>query len=153
MGNAVYWSRFSEDPNTQVGAYIVDEYNAPVSTGYNGFPGGVEATEKRLERPHKYKYMMHAERNALTFSGRRYLNGCTLYVTKFPCSGCMAELIQKKTSRIIVPTAVEKDDRWYDDYLYAKEMLDESGTFVNYLWENPKQWEFGARILGDLMPK
>ena len=40
MGVALLASMRSKDPNTQVGACIVDEQNRILSTGYNGFPHG-----------------------------------------------------------------------------------------------------------------
>lgn len=40
MGVAILASKRSKDPNTQVGACIVDNNNIILSTGYNGFPFG-----------------------------------------------------------------------------------------------------------------
>ena len=40
MGVAILASKRSKDPNTQVGACIVDNNNIILSTGYNGFPIG-----------------------------------------------------------------------------------------------------------------
>ena len=37
---------WSKDPSTKVGAVIVDDKNRIVSVGYNGFPRGVEDSEK-----------------------------------------------------------------------------------------------------------
>ncbi|MDO4882872.1 MAG: cytidine deaminase, partial [Oscillospiraceae bacterium] len=40
MGVALLAAKRSKDPNTQVGACIVDGNNIILSTGYNGFPYG-----------------------------------------------------------------------------------------------------------------
>ena len=40
MGVALLAAKRSKDPNTQVGACIVDANNIILSTGYNGFPYG-----------------------------------------------------------------------------------------------------------------
>ena len=40
MGVALLAAKRSKDPNTQVGACIVDSNNIILSTGYNGFPYG-----------------------------------------------------------------------------------------------------------------
>ena len=40
MGVSLLEAERSKDPNTQVGACIVDDTNRIISTGYNGFPYG-----------------------------------------------------------------------------------------------------------------
>ena len=45
MGLAHLSALRSKDPNTQVGAAIVDENHRVVSVGYNGFPTGVSDDE------------------------------------------------------------------------------------------------------------
>ncbi len=40
MGVSLLAAKRSKDPNTQVGACIVDSNNIILSTGYNGFPYG-----------------------------------------------------------------------------------------------------------------
>ena len=40
MGVAILAAKRSKDPNTQVGACIVDKNNVILTTGYNGFPAG-----------------------------------------------------------------------------------------------------------------
>ena len=40
MGVAILAAKRSKDPNTQVGACIVDKNNVILTTGYNGFPKG-----------------------------------------------------------------------------------------------------------------
>ena len=42
MGVAELASLRSKDPNTQVGACIVDQHNKILSIGYNGFPMGCD---------------------------------------------------------------------------------------------------------------
>ena len=62
---------WSKDPSTQVGAVIVDNKNRIVSVGYNGFPRGVEDSEKRLcNRQEKYDIIVHAEVNAIAFANK-----------------------------------------------------------------------------------
>ena len=61
----------SKDPNTQVGACIVDENNKIVSLGYNGFPNGCNDDHFPWEREGsspistKYNYVVHAELNSI----------------------------------------------------------------------------------------
>ena len=47
----------SKDRSTKVGAIIVGPDNEIVSTGYNGFPRGInDDIKERHERPLKYKF-------------------------------------------------------------------------------------------------
>lgn len=63
---------FSKDSSTKVASIIMDEEGlVPISHGYNGMPRGVDETIKeRQERPEKYFWYEHAERNALYNSAR-----------------------------------------------------------------------------------
>ena len=68
MGVAILASKRSKDPNTQVGACIVDNNNIILSTGYNGFPFGCSDDDYpwcRDGEDTKYSYVVHAELNAI----------------------------------------------------------------------------------------
>ena len=70
MGVAILAAERSKDPNTQVGACIVDGENRILSTGYNGFPSGCSDDEFPWEREGgfsetKYPFVVHAELNAI----------------------------------------------------------------------------------------
>ncbi len=45
MGVAILSAKRSKDPNTQVGACIVNKKNRIVGTGYNGLPAGCSDDE------------------------------------------------------------------------------------------------------------
>lgn len=56
----------SKDEKTQIGAVIVGIDNEIVSTGYNSYPRGInDSIAERQERPEKYYWFEHAERNAI----------------------------------------------------------------------------------------
>ena len=70
MGLAHLSALRSKDPNTQVGAAIVDENHRVVSVGYNGMPKGCSDDEFPWGRigtmlNSKYAYVVHAELNAI----------------------------------------------------------------------------------------
>ena len=97
MGVATLASKRSKDPNTQVGACIVDKDNYIVSVGYNGMPLGCSDDEFPWERQGgtldtKYAYVTHAELNAILNSKTANLEGSTVYVTLFPCNECTKAL-------------------------------------------------------------
>jgi dCMP deaminase len=65
---AVHFAKlFSKDQSTQVGAMFLHPTEFTIlSAGYNGIPRGCEDTApERHERPTKYDYFEHAERNAI----------------------------------------------------------------------------------------
>ena len=106
MGVALLAAQRSKDPNTQVGACIVDEQNRILSTGYNGFPLGCsddvfpwgrdgEATET------KYPYVVHAELNAILNTRGKSLTGSRLYVALFPCNECAKAIIQSGVREVV----------------------------------------------------
>ena len=78
----------SKDPNTKVGAIIVDKNNKQISMGYNGFPAGLREYEERWEKPEKYKWVVHAEMNAI-FNADTSIKGCKIYLPFWPCEKCI----------------------------------------------------------------
>ena len=92
----------SKDPNTQVGACVVDQKNRIIGIGYNGFPRGCSDDSLPWSRPEKYFYVCHAEVNALLNSTNfNLLEGATLYVTLFPCNECAKMIIQLGIKKIV----------------------------------------------------
>ncbi len=106
MGIASLSALRSKDPNTKVGACIVDDDNKVVSIGYNGMPRGLDETQlswnRGIDLDSKYLYVCHAEFNAIlnTRNGSA-LNGCRLYVTLFPCNECAKACIQVGIKEIV----------------------------------------------------
>lgn len=98
----------SKDPNTQVGACIVDADHRILSLGYNGLPKGFDDEHFCWGREGepldtKYPYVVHSERNAiLNFRGSfREFEGATLYATHFPCNECAKEIAQVGITKVI----------------------------------------------------
>ena len=105
MGLAHLSALRSKDPNTQVGAAIIDENHRVVSVGYNGFPKGCSDDEFPWSRSggvlnSKYAFVVHAELNAILNSPRS-VSGCTIYVSLFPCNECAKAIIQSGIKRIV----------------------------------------------------
>ena len=122
----------SRDPNTQVGCVIVGPDNEVVSTGFNGLPRGIEHTKARYERPEKYHWFEHAERNAI-YNGARIgvrLKGCTLYLYGYPCPDCARAVIQAGISTVVMSANQEKfadhNERWKELYQRSHIMLREA---------------------------
>ena len=114
MGVALLAAQRSKDPNTQVGACIVDENNRILSTGYNGFPLGCSDDEFPWDRvgddvDTKYPYVVHAELNAILNSRGKTLVGSKLYVALFPCNECAKAIIQAGIKEVIYLSDKYKD--------------------------------------------
>ena len=107
MGVAKLSAFRSKDPNTQVGACIVNEANKIVGVGYNGLPWGCEDNEFPWEVREgdlyetKYPYVVHAELNAILNAKGKDLSGCRIYVALFPCNECAKAIIQSGISEVI----------------------------------------------------
>ena len=102
MHTAYHVSEWSKDSSTKVGTIIIDHDGSPVSWGYNGMPRGVnDDVLSRHERPEKYLWMLHSERNALDQSHMRYMDNCVLFTTHFPCSMCAGAIINNRIKTVV----------------------------------------------------
>ena len=124
---AEHISTWSKDPSTQVGAVIVDDQRRIISTGYNGFPRGVEDWPSRLDnRDVKYEMIVHGEINAILFANQN-LQGAVLYTWPFmPCSRCAAIVIQSGIRTVVAP--YNDNPRWKDSFELTEQMFRESGV-------------------------
>lgn len=177
---AMHVATKSKDPSTQVGCILVGADNEVLSTGFNGFPRGVEEVSygarnphwpvsrradiarhqllfkcscgaevdeddytkhvgkgapgvrlsDRWERPAKYEWVEHAERNAVYNAARNGIatKGAKAYLNwaPTPCVECTKGLIQAGITEVIgpaIPFPLNKD--WKFDI--SKALLAEGG--------------------------
>lgn len=126
-------ARWSKDPSTKVGCVVVGPDREIRSTGFNGFPRGIDDTSKRLEnRELKYPLICHAEENACMHAARIgvSLKGCAAYVTWPPCTRCARSLVQAGVKEVLFPDGLDIPDRWQDDFEMSMGMLTEAGITV-----------------------
>jgi len=93
----------SPDPSTQNGAILLGDNGSIIGRGINDFPVGVKRTSSRWERPLKYSFVEHAERNAIfnaAYHGNPTLNS-TLICGWAACSDCARAIIQSGISRLV----------------------------------------------------
>ena len=127
---ASHISTWSKDPSTKVGCVVVGEDREIRSTGFNGFPRGIEDDAERLEdRAQKYPLICHAEENAIMHAARIgiSLKSNTAYVTWPPCSRCTRSLIQAGVSEVVYPAGIDIPERWEEDLEIALGMMEEAG--------------------------
>ena len=123
----------SKDPNTNVGAVIVDDGRSIVATGYNGFPARVKDTNERWERPLKYDFVVHAEANAIARAAKagHKTDGCTIFVTHYPCKDCAKLIITAGIKHVCVDgkgtTLMNTDEM----KAFTSALFDEAGVTVS----------------------
>jgi dCMP deaminase len=101
------------------------------STGFNGFPRGIDDNiSARQERPAKYRWTEHAERNAIFNAARIGISteGCTCYVNWFPCIECARGIIQAGIFRLVGLEPDRSDPKWGDEFDFAFNLFREAGV-------------------------
>ena len=130
----------SKDVKTQIGAVIVGSNNEIRSTGYNSFPRGIEDFhDARQERPEKYYWMEHAERNAIINAARIGVSTdrCTLFLTcDIPCVDCTRAIINSGIKIIFCERGEgAKGEYWSEHTQRSIKMLQEAKLTVWYYGE------------------
>ena len=123
----------SKDPSTKIGAVIVSDDHRVKSLGYNGFPMGavdnITKVPNRYERPLKYLWTEHAERNAIYNAGT-IVSGCTIYINNLsPCCDCARAIIQTGIKEVVISDK-PIPERWLESCGVALDMLKECGVKV-----------------------
>jgi len=132
----------SKDKRTHIGAVIVGKDNEIVSTGYNSFPRGInDNIEERQERPEKYYWIEHAERNAIYNAARIgvSLRESTMYLTcGIPCSDCAKGIISLGIKRIHckIKDTTRNREYWDEHAKRSLQMFKESGVEVIFYNDN-----------------
>jgi dCMP deaminase len=132
----------SKDRSSKIGCVVVGPNNEIRSTGYNGFPRKInDDIDERHERPVKYIWTEHAERNAIYAAARVgvSLDGCAMYQSWHPCSECSRAIIQSGIKEIIIDNRninpLKKNNissRYEHDMVFSSEMLKEASISVRY---------------------
>lgn len=102
-------SKRSSCGRLHVGCVLVKD-NRIVATGYNGHLPG--APHDSFVRDGHEQLTIHAETNAIADSAKRgvSLDGCTAYVTHFPCINCAKILLASGIKRIIFESHYKDDE-------------------------------------------
>jgi dCMP deaminase len=144
MAIAQLSAKRSKDPNTQVGACIVNAKKRIIGIGYNGFPIGCSDDELPWGRDGdfletKYPFVCHAEMNAITnASNKAELDGATIYVSLFPCNECAKLMVQ-----VGIREVVFLSDKYHDDdvFVAARKIFDMAGVAYRQLHPSHGQIE------------
>lgn len=111
----------SKDQSTKVGAFILDEDEiSPLGFGYNGMPRGLpDDDHAKNQRPEKYLWYEHAERNAIYNSAQSLMTNAIILLTHYPNMEAARAIVSSGVQKIIVPEL----DRGSDHYARVLEML------------------------------
>lgn len=127
----------SKDERTHIGAVIVGQNKEIKSTGYNSFVRGlIDYIPERQEKPEKYYWFEHAERNAIynaTLIGTS-LKGCKMYTNGIPCMDCARGIVQAGIIEVVVDKKWDSDNgkKWSDHAKRTIQMFDEVGVKIRY---------------------
>lgn len=125
-------SKRSKDRSTRVGCVIVGKYNIPLAMGYNGIPRDCDDdVDARHERPNKYFFFEHGERNAIYNAARmgHALDGARLYIPAPPCADCARAIIQSGINEVVCASLIVPM-RFRESCQAAMEMLNEAKVLV-----------------------
>ena len=128
----------SKDIKTKIGAVIVGKDNEILSTGYNSFPRGLnDNVVQRQERPEKYFWFEHAERNAIYNAARIgvSLKQSTVYLTSgLPCMDCARGLVQSGVIKIVCKKhcTTKNSGKWKESQYRSLILLNECGVEVEF---------------------
>jgi dCMP deaminase len=130
--------QWSKDRSRKVGCVIVGPSREIRAIGYNGFPRGTDdAPSDRHERPTKYLWTEHAERNAI-FQAARIgiaLQGSTLYLPWFPCMDCARAIVQAGIARLVAMRPDISEPEWGKQFEAALELLSEASVEIDWAGE------------------
>lgn len=146
LGMARLVASWSKDRSRCVGCVIVNDRNVVVSLGWNGFPRDIDdGVEERHQRPDKYLWSEHAERNALfnaAASGNSTLN-CRIYQSMYPCAHCARGIIQAGIREVVTVEPDWGDITYGAEFTVTRQMLNEASVNVRFVdGETPKRAEF-----------
>ena len=128
-------SNNSPDANTKVGCVIVKN-NKILTTSCNNIINGAKINNERVNRPLKYIWLEHAERNAIYNASRKgiSLDKATIYINWWPCVDCCRAIIQSGINRIVSEKPPDLDDkRWGEQFKHTFDLFKEAEVRIDYV--------------------
>ena len=116
--------------STKVGCVITSADGRVLVTACNDFVHGAARTPERLERPTKYYWIEHAERNAIYKAAAAgiSLDGAIMYINWWPCVDCCRAIIQSGIAKIVSSRGPDfEHPRWGEQFRIVQQIIEESG--------------------------
>jgi len=128
----------SPDPSTQNGAILVREAGISgyeiMSRGYNHFPEGVKYLSERWERPIKYSFIEHAERDSIFQAAKMGIStqGLIMVCSWSACDNCARAIIGSGIKRLVrhKQASDRSPENWKQNIVIADMMLREAGIEI-----------------------
>ena len=121
-----------ESPDSKkVGCVITTPEGEVLVSACNDFVHGAAQTPERLQRPTKYVWIEHAERNAIYKAAAAGipLDGTTMYINWWPCVDCCRAIIQSGVKKIVSSRGPDfNHPRWGEQFRAVQQILDESNV-------------------------
>ena len=121
MDMATLVSTKSKDRSMRCGTVLIGEGHCVLSTGYNGFPCGVDDyNEEYHKRPEKYIWTSHDAANAIFNAARNGIKtlGSKAYLSAHPCVDCARALVQAGIVEVTIPIKIHdpfhRHGRWLE---------------------------------------
>lgn len=134
MKEAYAVAQTSTNISTQNAAILVDDGGNVVLAAPNSFPDGVEeSSERQNDKPRRYKYSVHAERNVIYLAAKKGIKteGLTMVCPWATCGDCAQAIIQAGIAKLVTHCqALDRSGNWREDIEFAFAMLREAGVGV-----------------------
>jgi dCMP deaminase len=135
---AIETASWSKDPSAKIGAVIVGANGQIISQGYNGFARGITDSEERYnDRETKYKYVIHAELNAIfnAAANGASTKGTDMYVYGLcVCHLCADAIIQSGIANVYC--LAKPNPRWKESAELAKDKFKETEKVSYTIYED-----------------
>ena len=117
----------SQDGHAKVGCAVLS-VDGRTALGTNRLPAPIRhsADPSMLERPDKYDWITHAERDAIYEAVTQgiSLHGATVVVTKFPCHECLRTMGCLGVRRVVSPHGSPDHPRWGRAFIVSRKLME-----------------------------
>lgn len=125
----------SPDRSRKMGAVLVHADGSILAAAPNTVPEDIVIEPWMLERPHKYDWTEHAERNAIfqvACDPGKSTVGATMVLPWFPCKDCARAMVASKVARVVAPYPDFADPNWGEGFRVALDKLQRAGVEMTF---------------------
>ncbi len=130
-----HFRSFSFDPSSKIGTAVFPFAGVNAYYGWNHHPAKIPNTMENWNRPLKYRYVIHAERDAIYATLRAGIScsGATLYMVGMgppttPCIECAKTIVEVGIKRIISSGYKAVEEHWLEELKFTENFLTQCGV-------------------------
>lgn len=131
LEDAIANEKISNDPDTQVGVVIIGNNFTINSANRSNLDTKMDS--ERFKRPLKYKYIEHAERNAIYSAANLgySLHSSKMYLSKlFPCCDCARAIVESGIKELHCFEPDWNEEKYKEEFLISKEILESNNVKI-----------------------